>query len=284
MTNFEDRNQAHFDATASKYETNPFADILSTKCVNTIVGAYKAVNPEHQQARVFEFGIGTGLVAFKIAPFVKSIVGVDISESMLEQVSKKQQDPLYADVASKITTIRHHVKDEDPYPAATAEAAAVGQGFDLVYSSAVMHHIENAPGMIKTLVKNFVKAGSGWFYIVDFQHEEDMANRWEKVVNEVFHAGNGHAHGHAHTHHHHHHLDQKGEHAHNGHQAKGEVQKISDIVPHTEGFKDDDLRRWLSDAGLVDIHVQRGFSQEFFIPSEGKELPIHFVLAAGRRL
>ncbi|KAF9160304.1 hypothetical protein DFQ27_001637 [Actinomortierella ambigua] len=319
MSDWKDRNQEHFDATASEYDQHNRADEMTTKGANAIAAEFKAVNPNHQEARAFEFGIGTGLVAVKLAPSVKSILGVDISEEMLKQVQKKIEDPANAAVASKIQTVQHLVTDEAPLPEALLKdnvVSAGGQGFDLVYTNMVMHHVENAPKVIQSIVQHFVKKESGWFFMVDIQYVKGISEIWHKLVRELFHApkegegeghhhhhhhhhhGHGHDHGHAHAHghehgkehgdghhgHHHHHHQHHHHHHEEGEGAtKGKRHEVADIVPYSSGFKDDDLRQWFTEAGLVDIVVKTGFTMEFFVPSMNKEVSFQYVIAGGRR-
>jgi|GEM_PF-5045000 len=47
--------------------------------------------PLHDQMRVMDFGAGTGLISSQIAPLVKKIVAVDISEAMLNNLVSKPE-------------------------------------------------------------------------------------------------------------------------------------------------------------------------------------------------
>ncbi|KAF9978812.1 hypothetical protein BGZ73_000081 [Actinomortierella ambigua] len=298
MSNWKDRNQEHFDATASEYDQHNHAEEMTTKGANAILEEYKLVNPNHQEASAFEFGIGTGLVAVKLAPSIKSILGVDISEEMLKQVQKKLEDPANAAIASKITTVQHLVTDSDPLPAALLKdnvVSAGGKGFDLVYTNMVMHHVDDAPKVLKSIVQHFVKKESGWFFMVDIQYVEGVSELWHKIAREVFHGSKDGENGHHHHHHHHHghghaHSHEHGHghgHGHHHHEqgegAKGKRHAVADIVTYNAGFKDADLQQWLTDAGLVDIVVKTGFTMEFNVTSMEKKVPFQYVVAGGRR-
>ncbi|KAG0238961.1 hypothetical protein BGW41_007977 [Actinomortierella wolfii] len=299
MSDWKDRNQEHFDATAGGYDKRKRAEEMGLNAATAVIEAYKAVNPNHQEARAFELGIGTGLAACKIARSVKSVLGVDISEGMLKQVQKKLEDPANADIASKIQTVQHLITDSDPLPAQFKNelVSAGGPGFDLVYTTMVLHHIDNAAETIRSVVNHFVAKGSGWFFMVDFQYVEGVSELWHKISREsgaghhehLHHHehdhGHGHDHAHAHGHGHghgHDHAHGHG-HGHEGESPKGKVHAVEDIVPHSHGFKDDDLRQWLTDAGLVDIVVKTSYVMEFYVPIKEKNIPFQFVLAGGRR-
>jgi len=45
----------------------------------------------HEQMRVMDFGAGTGLISSQVAPLVKKIVAVDISEAMLNKLVAKPE-------------------------------------------------------------------------------------------------------------------------------------------------------------------------------------------------
>ena len=45
----------------------------------------------HDQIRVMDFGAGTGLITSQVAPLVKKIVAVDISETMLKKLFSKPE-------------------------------------------------------------------------------------------------------------------------------------------------------------------------------------------------
>ncbi|KAG0233874.1 hypothetical protein BGW42_007081 [Actinomortierella wolfii] len=278
MTDAKSHNEEFYNSAATKYDANQYSEELCTKASKAVLDAYIAVNPSHQEARVLEFGIGTGLVAVKIAPFIDSMLGIDISEEMLNQVHKKLSDPKYAAIAPKIQTVQHSVTMDTPLPPSypnrdrdvISSDGQQDQGFDLVYSTQVIHHVDNPPEMIHTLVKNFVKRGTGWFFLVDNEHEDGTQEYFHKVAHEVFRFENndhGHDHGHAHGH---------------GNNAHKEF-KFTDVVPHDTGFRHEDLHRWLTEAGLVDIQIKHTHTVEFYLPSEDKNVPFKFLIAGGRR-
>ena len=80
----------------------------------------------HEQMRVMDFGAGTELIISQVAPLVKEIVAVDISEAMLNKLISKPelcgkveiacQDIIHKPIAEKYdlimsATAMHHVKD-----------------------------------------------------------------------------------------------------------------------------------------------------------------------------
>ena len=87
------------------------------------------IKPKSQDV-VLDIGAGTGAVSFALAPYVKRVIAVDISESMLQEAKRKAQDSnieniefvvgdfLNLNVDEKVDAIvsniaLHHLTDED---------------------------------------------------------------------------------------------------------------------------------------------------------------------------
>lgn len=89
--------------------------------------------PLNTQMEVMDFGAGTGLISSHVAPLVKKIVAVDISEAMLNKlVSKPELDGKVETVCQDILTI-----------------PLDGQ-FDLIMSAMAIHHIKDTRRLIQT--------------------------------------------------------------------------------------------------------------------------------------
>ncbi len=74
-----------FKEKAGNYDSEEWAQELSS-----VVGAMiSAKIPFHDQMHVMDFGAGTGLLSATVAPMVKKITAVDISEAMLEKLTAK---------------------------------------------------------------------------------------------------------------------------------------------------------------------------------------------------
>lgn len=83
--------------------------------------------PLTQETDAFEFGCGTGLITLRLAPRVRSVMGVDSSEGMLAVLDKK----IAAALATNVQTRRVDLAQGDRLE---------GQ-YDLVVISMVLHHI-----------------------------------------------------------------------------------------------------------------------------------------------
>lgn len=76
---------------------------------------------------IMDFGSGTGLLLERVAPYVKKITAVDISESMCEQLNRKVKD---LDCEVEILNM-------------DLTKTKLNTKFDAIISSMTMHHIEN---------------------------------------------------------------------------------------------------------------------------------------------
>ncbi len=80
-----------------------------------------------------EFGCGTGLIAMALAPLVKSVLAVDMSENMLAVL----EDKIARTGARNISTRQlDFSRDELPV-----------ERFDLIFSSMALHHIKDVDGL-----------------------------------------------------------------------------------------------------------------------------------------
>ncbi|OKL46569.1 hypothetical protein BSR29_07020 [Boudabousia liubingyangii] len=109
------------------------------------------------QASLLEFGCGTGLISFALAPAAQQFYGYDISQPMLERYAAKAKvfTPLFPGQNFKAVT------QLDDVP-----------GVDLIVICQVLHHIENARELIETL-KGKLNPG-GQLLVVDFPAGADF--------------------------------------------------------------------------------------------------------------
>lgn len=111
---------------------------------------------------VLELGCGTGLISFKIAPLVRSLVGVDTSDGMIGAFNAKiaaLENPDKANLAA-VNTMLKEADDVHIQGAAAALAGrrgvsdpdgAVPYRFDLIISHLTFHHIADIPEILRVL-------------------------------------------------------------------------------------------------------------------------------------
>lgn len=82
---------------------------------------------------VLDFGAGTGLISVHIAPHVKNITAVDISEAMLTKLAEK------AELNGKVEAVCRDILCQP-----------LDQQYDLIMSAMAMHHVEDTEKMIQS--------------------------------------------------------------------------------------------------------------------------------------
>lgn len=86
----------------------------------------------HSEMEVMDFGAGTGLLSTHIVPRVKSVAAVDISKSMLNQLTHKDT------FKNKVTTYCQNILEHP-----------IDKKFDLIISAMAMHHVEDTALMLR---------------------------------------------------------------------------------------------------------------------------------------
>lgn len=102
---------------------------------------------------ILDFGAGTGLLSFKIAPLVKSVVGIDLSEKMLEQLESKNSDTL------SVKAICQNICEEP-----------LDQQFHGIISSMAMHHVEDTADLFRAFHAHLKR--DGFIAIADLEAED----------------------------------------------------------------------------------------------------------------
>ncbi len=98
----------------------------------------------HKEMVVMDFGAGTGLLSYFVAPYVGKIVAVDNSPSMLKEFQAKEE--MFACQTEMIQTDLTTQRLE-------------GQRFDGIISSMTLHHIEDIEQLLKRLYEMLHQGG-----------------------------------------------------------------------------------------------------------------------------
>ena len=117
---------------------------------------------------VLDFGAGTGLITSQIAPFVKSVTAVDVSESMLDKLRAK------VELNKKVVVICQDIT-ADP----------LGQKYDLVMSAMAMHHVKDTDNMLKQFSQHLKEGGQ--IALADLDAEDGSFHK--EGTQGVFHNG-----------------------------------------------------------------------------------------------
>lgn len=120
-----------FDKVAAAWDENP----ERVKLASDIAGAITRQIKLKSDMDAADFGCGTGLLTFKLHPFVRSITGIDSSPKMLEVFKKK---------AANFSNVKSILVDFD-------KGDTLAGNYDLIVSNMTLHHIKEPHWLIERL-------------------------------------------------------------------------------------------------------------------------------------
>ena len=150
-------NPDKFNREASQWDENPRRRALALAVAKAIIDAVKPA----KTMRALEFGCGTGLVTFEIAPLVERLSAIDTSCEMLTVLQEKIS-------TSQVKNIEVSSIDLS----SSSEADEHDQSFELIYSSMTLHHIADTAGFLNRIA-NFLSPG-GIIAIADLDLEDGL--------------------------------------------------------------------------------------------------------------
>jgi len=145
--------KTNFDDKASEWDKKPLRLILA----ETAASALKESIPLSKNMKALEFGCGTGLVTERMAPELESVLAVDSSERMLNELSKKIEAGSLNNIKTLFLDIennKEHIKDK----------------FNLIYSSMTLHHIHDIENIIRFFSTKLLPEGS--LALIDLEKED----------------------------------------------------------------------------------------------------------------
>ncbi|MBK7498257.1 MAG: class I SAM-dependent methyltransferase [Ignavibacteriales bacterium] len=117
----------YFEKKAESYDK----DVNRVSNVDNIANSILSSIPFNKNMHIMDFGSGTGLLLERVAPFVKKITAVDVSESMTKQLSEKIKN---LDCEVEILQL-------------DLTKTKMDMKFDGIISSMTLHHIEDTQAM-----------------------------------------------------------------------------------------------------------------------------------------
>lgn len=125
-----------------------------------------------KQTRVLDFACGTGIVSQNIAPHAGQVVGVDISDGMLDIFDYKRVHAPGApqNASGHLVNIFY----QDDIDAKAGDIPGGLDGFDVVVSSLAYHHIDDGDEASNAIYGR-LKQG-GWAFIADIAKDVHPAN------------------------------------------------------------------------------------------------------------
>jgi 2-polyprenyl-3-methyl-5-hydroxy-6-metoxy-1,4-benzoquinol methylase len=141
-----------FDAAASEWDEEP----RRVKLAGEIADAIRTTLPLSAEWDAMDFGCGTGLVTVRLAPYLRSIVGVDSSRGMLDRLDAKIQ-------AAELFNIRTNLAEEilgGPFAAR----------FHLITSAMTLHHIQDTVPLLRSF--HALLHPGGYVALADLEAED----------------------------------------------------------------------------------------------------------------
>ncbi|KAK0569165.1 hypothetical protein OC861_001201 [Tilletia horrida] len=252
-------NVDFFAKVASDYDDGTFAGghaagdwvrKMTKANYEAILGAFAW---DEHSTELLDFACGTGLTTSLLAPQCKHVVGVDLSQPMLDQFQAKlnQQDsepsasPL-SSLASKIELVQ-----ADLLGSGEGKEKLEGRKFDVVLCTMSFHHFSDPMHATKVL-SGYLKPG-GKLAIVDFLQlqlsERDRGHDASHGHDAQHHHHHGHHHGSAHQHGHQHHAPHSGHDQSDPTEANFGAHSAANVIAHSS-FRLADFDRFFAAAGL----------------------------------
>ncbi|KAG8808572.1 hypothetical protein FRC17_003887, partial [Serendipita sp. 399] len=243
QTTIEEANVAHFDKFAQNYDDNPFVDQVAKQVVDLI---RNKVALSEESTIMLDYACGTGQISRKSEPYVKKVIGVDISQGMVNQYNQRASDQAIPQEKMQALCIpRLHGDDSD----------LDGQKFDIIICAQAYHHFSDINKVTKDLT-NLLKPGIGRLFIADLmQYDRGNSSHSEESGETVSHSHHHHHHQDQHQHHHHHHHPHHSSHVQSTPSAPtGHHEPFSGpSVAHHGGFTSDQITTVLESVGLQDV-------------------------------
>ncbi|KIK59067.1 hypothetical protein GYMLUDRAFT_227463 [Collybiopsis luxurians FD-317 M1] len=166
---YVEANKAYFNASgyAASYDDHP-SYVEFAKAVGAAIRDAYPFDPETTTA--LDFACGTGLTTRSYVPYVKSVLGVDISQRMLDQYTKQAIEKGFADKMSCICT---ELKG--------AEGELDGAQFDVITCSMAYHHFGSTQDITNMLAK-FLRPG-GVLIIIDIEAPSEQTKALKEMEN-----------------------------------------------------------------------------------------------------
>ncbi|KAJ9137856.1 Methyltransferase type 11 [Pleurostoma richardsiae] len=161
-----------FNDEAAAWDSNPDVHRASDGALQAILGARPDLTETiasdtaaQNGVDVLEIGCGTGLLSFRLAPYVRSILAIDAAQGMISALEQK----LARDTGVKnIRPLCVMLEDpEDPALPPGPDVSGPRKKFDLVTSHLVLHHIADLESLLRTMY-GCLKPG-GQVALTDYQ-------------------------------------------------------------------------------------------------------------------
>ncbi|KAJ5174365.1 uncharacterized protein N7482_000242 [Penicillium canariense] len=239
MTEFTEANRNYFDQMAATYQSK-FADSMKILSNQTLKHRLwlgdRWTDTEAgrgQEIKMLEYACGPGVISTTLAPFLTKVVGIDVSEKMVNEFNRNSSA---IGLSNKMIGYKADLLAE---PAPAEFSGPEFTDFDLVVVSMALHHFEHPDMALQRLATRLKKGGA--FLIIDL----------------VPHSGHDHEndHGHGHSH---------------GHGKPGHDFGEAAHTVKTHGFSQQDMENLFQDAGLDTQFKYEVIPEELVFKTEEK--------------
>lgn len=132
-----------------------------------LAGSLRDLGAVFHDARVLEYGCGTGLLSLSLAPHVKDIVAADRSSAMLDQLKNKLST---GGAAHNVRPVYLDLENDPPLP----------ERFDLILTSMTLHHVRDIGSVLGKCFR--MTADGGRFCIADLDEEDGSFHAQQEPV------------------------------------------------------------------------------------------------------
>lgn len=144
-------NVEHFNKEAAAWDEKPYILEWAAK-LNSLLNQYLTLDPAH--TTVIDFGCGTGAVSVRLAQNVRMVVGVDMSNNMIEQYNKKAGST----PKKNMVGICENIADEQQFQS-TLASQGLPKEYDLIICHMTLHHVADPGRIIAALAKLLCPGG-----------------------------------------------------------------------------------------------------------------------------
>ena len=133
--------RSNFDEKAQTWDANPMQKARN----EAVAAAIRRTIPLSKLMHALDYGAGTGLLSLDLSAELGSILAVDTSKGMLDQLGRK----LEAAEVSNISVVSHDL----------STAPLEGGPFDLIYTVMTLHHVEDVDTVLDRFASLLKKGG-----------------------------------------------------------------------------------------------------------------------------
>ncbi|CAG8529210.1 16998_t:CDS:2 [Dentiscutata heterogama] len=161
VSSITESNKEYFNKDASTYDTHPARVLCAKKCAEAILREVK--DPEGYE--VMDFACGTGLISQDLCAHVKSVLGVDLSQNMVNEYNKKvlEQGIDKEEMQAICSELKESEGDQ-----------LNGRKFDLIVCASAYHHIDDVESTTRVLA-SYLKQG-GELIVLDLKKQPEISH------------------------------------------------------------------------------------------------------------